>query len=104
MKQRRRFILSAGIICSLCLALLLVFTPNGFRHPPQAHAAGTAARPGGINVEPSMRPWAYLGANPDSWWDPTHGQAFIDAEMPLIQALGVKTLRVEFPLVFVGTQ
>src|SRR2546427_8837083 len=30
-----------------------------------AHAA-TAAQ-GGINVEPSARPWRYVGANPDSW-------------------------------------
>src|SRR6266568_1038330 len=55
-----------------------------------AHAA-TAAQ-GGINVEPSARPWRYVGANPDSWWCPTASScttssplARIDTEMALAQ-------------------
>lgn len=51
----------------------------------------------GINIEPSMRPWRYSGANPDGWWDPGHGIAAVNAEMPLIQRLGVQTVRLEFP-------
>ncbi|HKV84575.1 MAG TPA: glycosyl hydrolase [Ktedonobacterales bacterium] len=58
----------------------------------------------GINVEPSMRPWRYTGANPDGWWcvppncyqnaDPT---ATINAELSLAQQLEVTIVRVEFP-------
>ena len=27
-----------------------------------------AVRQGGLNVEPSARPWRYVGGNPGSWW------------------------------------
>jgi len=51
-----------------------------------------------------MRPWRYLGANPDGWWcrrgacrGVTRGGVFIDREVPLIARLGVSTVRLEFP-------
>jgi hypothetical protein len=59
---------------------------------------------GGINVEPSMRPWRYVGPNPDGWWcvppncfqnaDP---QTTIDSELSLAQQLGVVNVRLEVP-------
>ena len=67
-------------------------------------AAATAVRPSGINVEPSMRPWRYVGPNPDSWWcvppnctqnaDPN---VTINTELTLIHSLGSANLRIEFP-------
>ncbi len=58
---------------------------------------------GGINVEPSARPWQYLGANPDSWWCPV-GQCTtsdplgrIDREMSLAKQLHVANVRLEIP-------
>ena len=125
MNQRRRVMLNGGVASSLCLALLLAFISSVLFHPTQVHAASTSARsgevkvahaqsvaipagikvahaqsatiPGGINVEPSMRPGGYMGANPDSWWDPTNGRNHVDADMSYIQPLGVKVIRVEFP-------
>ena len=61
--------------------------------PPRQAGRPTAA----INVEPSMRPWRYVGANPDSWWDPANGQAAADTELALIEELGSPMLRIEFP-------
>lgn len=65
--------------------------------------AGTLAA-GGINVEPSARPWHYLGANPDSWWCPTAATcttsnplARIDTEMALAKQLHVANVRLEIP-------
>lgn len=57
---------------------------------------------GGINVEPSMRPWRYLGANPDSWWcmppHCTRDPIFrINSELLLARQLGVAVVRVELP-------
>src|SRR5712692_497664 len=60
--------------------------------------AGAALPERGINVPPSMRPWRNPAiVNPDSWWDPEQGPAFIAHEMPLLQELGPATVRVEFP-------
>jgi len=67
-------------------------------------AAAATAAAGGINVEPSARPWQYLGANPDSWWCPTASQCTtsnplgrIDTEMSLAQQLHVANVRLEIP-------
>jgi hypothetical protein len=68
-------------------------------------ARAATATLGGINVEPSARPWRYLGANPDSWWCPTAAQcsngadplARINTEMALAQQLYVSNIRLEIP-------
>ena len=51
-----------------------------------------------------MRPWRYVGANPDGWWCPpgacngvSNGTVFVDREMPLVEGLGVHLVRIEFP-------
>jgi hypothetical protein len=71
---------------------------------PSPSTGGVLAHDTGINVEPSMRPTRYGGANPDGWWCPPgacngvgSGTAFVDSEMPLAERLGVSTVRVEFP-------
>jgi hypothetical protein len=71
-------------------------------------ASGTA---GGINVEPSMRPTRYEGANPDGWWcvppecfggaDP---KAEVATELALAHELGVANVRVEFPWALIEPQ
>lgn len=68
--------------------------------PPAEAASATL---GGINVEPSARPWRYVGANPDSWWCPV-GQCTtsnplgrIDTEMALAHQLNVANVRLEIP-------
>ncbi|MGB2874102.1 MAG: glycosyl hydrolase [Gaiellaceae bacterium] len=81
------------------LAALFVATGNGGGRP-ETHAV----RPGGINVEPSMRPWRYVGANPDGWWcergacnGVANGTVFVNRELKLIARLHVRLLRLEFP-------
>jgi len=51
-----------------------------------------------------MRPWRYVGANPDGWWckpggcnDVANGTVFVDRELKLIAKLHVPLLRLEFP-------
>lgn len=63
-----------------------------------------AIRLAGINVEPSMRPWRYVGANPDGWWckpgacnGVANGSIFVERELKLIARLHVRLLRLEFP-------
>jgi hypothetical protein len=63
-----------------------------------------AVRPGGINAQPGMRPWRFVGANPDGWWcrapacnGVTQGTQFVDRELALAADLGARNLRVEFP-------
>jgi hypothetical protein len=58
----------------------------------------------GINIEPSIRPTRYAGANPNGWWCKApncygvqSGTEYVDAEMPLVARLGVHSLRIEFP-------
>jgi glycosyl hydrolase family 42 (putative beta-galactosidase) len=72
--------------------------------PPAAGRAVALPPAGGINAEPSMRPWRYAGANPDGWWcrppncrGVRNGTAFVERELPLVARLGVETLRLEFP-------
>jgi cellulase (glycosyl hydrolase family 5) len=63
-----------------------------------------AVRAGGVNSSPSMRPWRYVGPDPDGWWckrnacnGVTNGTVFVDRELPLAAELGARTLRIEFP-------
>ena len=51
-----------------------------------------------------MRPWRYVGANPDGWWcrasgcnGVANGTVFVDRELKLIAKLHVSFLRLEFP-------
>lgn len=84
----------------LALAALAAIAPQR----DGAAAEPAALRPGGVNAQPSMRPWRYAGANPDGWFCPrracngvANGTAFVDRELPLIAGLGARTVRVEFP-------
>jgi hypothetical protein len=64
---------------------------------------------GGMNVEPGIRPWQYLGANPQSWWCsvPNCTGDFdvsgdgpiptIEAELADAKALGAAEVRFEWP-------
>lgn len=60
---------------------------------------------GGLNVEPSMRPWRYVGANPQSWWcvqpdcttDFSNPVATAKAEMTDAKAVGAIDIRLEIP-------
>lgn len=79
-------------------SLLLIAPPAGTQAGPQR------VRAGAINVEPSMRPWRYGGANPDGWWcrppecnGVRNGTVFVDRELKLIAQLHVSYLRLEFP-------
>ncbi|HEV2028877.1 MAG TPA: cellulase family glycosylhydrolase [Candidatus Dormibacteraeota bacterium] len=69
----------------------------------QTHALA-AVRQGGINAEPSMRPWRYMGMNPDSWWcqppncyQNPNPSVTINTELSLMRQLNVAVVRVEFP-------
>ncbi|HEX8729879.1 MAG TPA: beta-galactosidase [Ktedonobacterales bacterium] len=84
------------------------------------HASPTATttysvgdvRGAGVNVEPSYRPWRYLGGPaPESWWcQPPNcspeqlPRARIDTDLQLARQLGVDHIRVEFPWRFIETQ
>ena len=87
-------------LAAVLLAAASIGAPN---HGVVPAAAATIAR-GGINVEPSARPWQYVGANPDSWWCPgasscttSNPQAHIDTEMALAAQLHVANVRLEIP-------
>src|SRR6266566_4395977 len=82
-------------------ALVALFAATG--EAPSREALHSI-RQGGINVEPSMRPWRYAGANPDGWWcrpggcnGVASGTVFVDRELKLIAALHVSFVRLEFP-------
>jgi hypothetical protein len=72
------------------------------RTSPAAAAGGPA---GGLNVEPSMRPWRYMGANPQSWWcvqpnctsDFSNPVATAKSEMTDAKAVGAVDIRLEIP-------
>src|SRR5215210_1732162 len=62
----------------------------------------------GVDAAPGLRPWRYLGPNPDGWWCRPgrcrvvrNGTVFVDREAPLIAKLGVKIVRVDFPWAFI---
>ncbi|HKV86358.1 MAG TPA: PKD domain-containing protein, partial [Candidatus Dormibacteraeota bacterium] len=72
--------------------------------PPPPPPPPSAVRYGGINAEPSMRPWRYVGPNPDGWWcvapncyQNANPQTTIDTEMALAHSLGAGNVRIEFP-------
>jgi len=68
-----------------------------------------------VNVEPSMRPWRYASANPQSWWCVVpnctsdfnvNGQGplpTIQEELREIHALGAKYVRLEIPWPLIET-
>jgi polysaccharide biosynthesis protein PslG len=64
-----------------------------------------AVRAAGLAPQPGMRPWRWAGgANPDGWWcaaglcnGVADGTVFVDRELPLIRALGIRLIRLEFP-------
>lgn len=79
--------------------------------PHQATLLASTRVLGGINVEPSMRPWRLKGANPDSWWcvAPSCEQnpnplTSITTELALARNLGVRVVRVEFPWFLIEPQ
>lgn len=72
-------------------------TPSSSATPARPAVVNPSARAAGMNAEPSMQPWRYIGPSPDGWWDPTNGTRYVDAEMALDQSLGVQTVRLEFP-------
>lgn len=71
--------------------------------------ASGALRPAGVNVEPSARPWRYVGANPGSWWcvqpnciaDPT---TTMNHELSMAHQLGAANVRLEFPWFLIEPQ
>jgi hypothetical protein len=73
--------------------------------------AATSGPPGGVNVEPSMRPWRYVGANPQSWWcqppncssDFANPVATATREMQQAKALGAQNIRLEIPWPLIET-
>ena len=81
-----------------------------------AAATRPPARPGargaGINVEPSYRPWRYVGGPaPESWWcvapncsPDAPPRTRIDVDLNLARELGVNHVRVEFPWRFIEPQ
>lgn len=93
-------------ITLVVVALLLV---GGIITGTQRLHASGAVRPGGVNVEPSARPWRYVGANPGSWWcvqpncvaDPT---ATMNHELSLAHQLGAANVRLEFPWFLIEPQ
>ncbi len=84
--------LSAFLLCAAAFGVQVQSTPV-------VHAAAL----GGINVEPSARPWRYVGANPDSWWCPVGACTTsdplgrINTEMSLAHQLNVANVRLEIP-------
>jgi len=99
MKLRRRSL-------ALALAGTLVGTTFVMLAWSAAPAVGASSGPaGGVNVEPSMRPWRYVGANPQSWWcqppnctsDFANPVATATNEMQQAKALGAQNIRLEIP-------
>lgn len=90
-------------------------TPSASTAPKPTPSASPGPKPGmiggGINAEPSMRPWRYSGANPDGWWcqppncfqnpDP---MVTINNELALAKRLGVANVRLEFPWAMIEPQ
>ncbi|MDQ6773475.1 MAG: cellulase family glycosylhydrolase [Candidatus Dormibacteraeota bacterium] len=80
-------------------------TPSPTATPSPSPSSGPpAVRQGGVNIEPSMRPWRYLGPNPDGWFDPAGGASLVAKEAGLASRLGAKVVRVEFPWSFIEPQ
>lgn len=90
--------------------------PNAGQNPNATPTATIAISPTpgmvrgvGINIEPSYRPWRYLGGPaPESWWcappncspEPLP-RTKIDTDLQLARQLGVNHIRLEFPWRFI---
>ncbi len=81
-------------------------TPSGSSTPtPTTTPVPTGGISGGLNVEPSMRPWHYIGANPQSWWcalpncsnDFSNPVATINRELQAAKSVGAQNVRLEVP-------
>ena len=89
-------------------------TPGSGGGPPPSPSPAPHVAPmiaGGINAEPSMRPWRYVGANPDGWWcvPPNCNQnpnplTTVQMELALAKRLGVANVRIEFPWALIEPQ
>ncbi|HEV2028881.1 MAG TPA: cellulase family glycosylhydrolase [Candidatus Dormibacteraeota bacterium] len=96
-----RFACSAVLAIALLPALSLALP--GRTNPVVLRVAAASIR-GGINAEPSMRPFRYMGMNPDSWWcqvpncyQNPNPSVTINTELSLMHQLNVAVARVEFP-------
>jgi hypothetical protein len=74
----------------------------------RSRAAPRAVRIGGIDAVPAIRPWRYVGPNPDGWWchpgacrDVSNGTVFVDKEARLTSQLHVRIVRLDFPWAFI---
>ncbi len=89
--------LGVSLLGLLLLGVVFSGTTGTVKTQPTA-----AVRLGGVNVEPSARPWRYVGANPGSWWcvqpnciaDPTISMTH---ELTLARQVGAADVRLEFP-------
>ncbi|MGH7876967.1 MAG: glycosyl hydrolase, partial [Candidatus Dormibacteraceae bacterium] len=119
---------AAGILlCTLVLGIPAVLEPQSpvpFEAPAgmsipkggelvvSAYLVSGRLPQGGINVEPSARPWQYVGANPDGWFCPgsatcSNGAdpiARINHELDEAAILHVANVRLEIPWFLVEPQ
>lgn len=53
----------------------------------------------GITLNPSMRPWNFVGLNPNSWFctDDNKRQKIINQDVKYLKDLGITYVRIEFP-------
>jgi hypothetical protein len=93
----------AGVLLTVVAASFANGAPASREHALITANAATSTQ-GGINVEPSARPWQYVGANPDSWWCPSASSCTtsdplgrINTETGLAQQLHVANVRLEIP-------
>jgi endoglucanase len=78
---------------------------------PTATPPPSSGKRGGVNVEPSIRPTRYSGANPQSWWcrPPNCSPDFSDPvaeatkESQYMQQAGASVVRLEFPWALLAT-
>lgn len=93
-----------SLVLAALAAIAVSATASAGPSPRPQGGSSAAVRPGGVSGQPSMRPWRYHGANPDGWWcrrgacnGVRDGTVLVDREVPLVAALGVAVLRLEFP-------
>jgi len=101
--------LAAVLLISIVSSAVMLNHLYPHTMPPGSNRLTASSILGGINVEPSMRPWHYAGANPQSWWcvmpnctsDFDVGGAgpisTIDEEIGDAETLGATMIRLEFP-------
>lgn len=98
--------LACVLAWAVSLTVMVTFAPFGA--PVRGASSGPA---GGVNVEPSMRPWRYVGASPQSWWcqqpncspDFANPIATATQEMKQAQTLGAQNVRLEIPWPLIET-